>query len=69
MSYYALIKNGVVEQLIVATYDFIERQPNVSDWVEVSGNEVDVGRFANKGYIYDAETKTFSAPQTPTVED
>jgi hypothetical protein len=69
MSYYALIKDGVVDQLIVADYDFIERQPNVNDWVEVSDNPNDTGTFANRGYIYNAESKTFSAPQIPIVED
>jgi hypothetical protein len=69
MSYYALIKDGVVDQLIVADYDFIERQPNVNDWVEVSEDENDVGRFANRGYVYDAGTNTFSPPSIPIVED
>jgi hypothetical protein len=69
MSYYALIKNGIVEQLIVADYDFVQTLPNANEWVEVSEDENNTEKFANRGYLYNDQTKTFSPPQYENQED
>jgi len=38
MSYYAQVKNNVVQQVIVADQDFINMLPDSADWVQTSYN-------------------------------
>jgi len=45
MSYFALIKNGIVENTIIADLDFINSLPNASDYVEYTN--------AGIGWSYD----------------
>jgi hypothetical protein len=38
MSHFALITNGIVEQVIVAEQDFIDTLPNKESWIQTSYN-------------------------------
>tara|TARA_R110000868_G_scaffold52873_2_gene166485 strand:- start:246 stop:584 length:339 start_codon:yes stop_codon:yes gene_type:complete len=70
MAHYALIKDGVVTNVIVAEQDFIDTQSGT--WVQTSYN-TQAGvhtlggtplrkNYAGIGYIYDAERDAFYAP-------
>jgi len=55
MSNYALIKNGIVANIIVADSDFIHSLPNSSDYVQYTN--------AGIGWIYDASKNVFIPPK------
>jgi len=55
MSNYALIKNGIVANIIVADSDFIDSLPNSSDYVQYTN--------AGIGWIYDASKNVFIPPK------
>jgi hypothetical protein len=72
MSHFAQIKNGVVQQVIVAEQDFINGLPDAGDWLQTSirtsRNEHPEGRplrgnFASIGYTYDSTNDVFVPPQ------
>lgn len=71
MSHFAEIKNGIVEQVIVAEQDFIDTLEG--QWIQTSyntyGNQHKLGgtplrgNFAGIGYTYDETNDVFYAPQ------
>ena len=79
MSHFALVYNGVVEQVIVAEQDYIDSLPNKTDWVKCSYNtrgnvhygadgQPDGlpplrGNYPGRGYIYDAVRDVFYLPK------
>jgi hypothetical protein len=70
MAHFALIKDGVVTNVIVAEQDFIDTQSGT--WVQTSynthGGVHSLGgtplrkNYAGIGYVYDAERDAFYAP-------
>ncbi len=58
-NYCCLIINGVVDQIIVAEYDWASANLE-GDWHDL-GEELTIGI----GYTYDADTNTFTAPVMP----
>lgn len=75
MSNYAQVKNGIVQQVIVADQTFINHLNDKEDWVQTSyntfGNSHPEGRpfrgnFAGIGYHYDKHHDVFYAPQPYT---
>lgn len=73
MSHFALVINGIVEQVIVAEQDFIDTLPDASSWVQTSyntyGGKHRLGgiplrkNYAGIGFIYDAERDAFIEPK------
>lgn len=73
MSHFAQVKNGIVQQVIVAEQDFIDTLPDSSDWVQTSYNTIGGAHanggtplrknFAGIGYTYDGERDAFIAPK------
>lgn len=72
MSHYAQVKNGQVQQVIVAELDFVNQLPDASEWIKTSyntyKNEHPEGRplrgnFASIGYTYDSTNDVFVPPQ------
>lgn len=78
MGHYAKVVDGVVEQVIVAKYDFIKLLPDADKWIKTSYNtkegkhykdgKVDDGtpirkNYAGVGYTYDANRDAFIPPQ------
>jgi hypothetical protein len=73
MSHYAEVKDGIVQQVIVAEQDFINILPNPQDWVQTSynthGNQHSNGgtplrgNFAGIGDIYDSTNDVFYSIQ------
>lgn len=55
MTNFALIKNGIIENTIVADIDFINSLPNASDYVEFVN--------AGIGWSYDGAKDAFIAPR------
>jgi hypothetical protein len=68
MSNYALIKDGIVAQVIIADANFIETLPNSAEWIQVSEDETEDGKFANRGYLYNSETGLFSVPEITNLD-
>ena len=81
MSHFAQLKNGIVQQVIVAEQDFIDTLPDKEDWIQTSYNTKGNvhygpdgqpdggialrGNFAGIGFIYDAEHDVFYEPPPP----
>lgn len=72
MSYFAQVKNSVVQQVIAAEQDFINTLPDAQDWIQTSyrtrGNQHPEGRsfrgnFAGIGDIYDHDNDVFYNPK------
>jgi hypothetical protein len=72
MSHYAQVKNGTVQQVIVAEADFIATLSDAADWIQTSyrtrGNQHPEGRplrgnYAGAGYTYDARHDVFYPAQ------
>jgi hypothetical protein len=73
MSHFALVTNGIVEQVIVAEQDFIDLLPNKDSWIQTSyntkGNQHAQGgiplrgNYAGIGYTYDAINDVFYGQQ------
>ena len=68
MSHFALVKNGIVQEVIVAEQDFIDTLDNASDWIQTSyntrgnahpGNTPLRGNYAIVGHIYDEQNDVF----------
>lgn len=59
-NYCCLIINGVVDQVIVADYDWALANLE-GDWHDLGGEPLTVG----VGYTYDVDTNTFIAPVMP----
>jgi hypothetical protein len=77
MSHFALVIDGIVEQVIVAEQDFIDGLPNAASWVQTSynthggqhryGGGVPLRKnYAGIGYTYDAIRDAFIPPQPYT---
>jgi len=65
MNYFAEIKNGIVQRVIVANQDFID-SGSVGDpemWVQTSYSGGVRKNFAGIGYVYDKERDVFIPPQ------
>jgi len=58
---YALIKNGVVENVIVASDDFLSTLPGY-DHIEALDSAEET-KVAGPGWLYDSSTNTFTAPE------
>ena len=72
MSHFAEIKDGIVQQVIVAEQDFIDSGAVSGIWVQTSyntyGGQHPEGRplrknYAGIGYTYDSVRDAFYAPQ------
>ena len=73
MSHYAQIKNGIVQQVIVAEQDFINTLPDAGDWIEKDyytfGNQHRQGltpmrgNYAGVGFVYDSTNDVFHESQ------
>lgn len=73
MSHYAQVKNGLVQQVIVAEQDFIDTLPDHQDWIQTSYNTYKNqhrlggtplrGNYAGPGFTYDATNDVFYPPQ------
>ena len=72
MSHFAKVKNGIVEQVIVAEQDFIDLGVLPGAWIQTSYNthagQHPEGRplrknYAGVGYVYDSVRDAFYAPQ------
>lgn len=79
MGHYAKVVDGVVEQVIVAQYNFIKKLPDAENWIKTSYNtregvhyntkgEPDDGvpirkNFAGTGFTYDKERDAFIPPK------
>lgn len=75
MSHFAKVRNGVVEQVIVAEQDFIDRLPSEQDvvWVQTSynthqgqhkkGGQPMRKNYAGIGYSYNAGLDAFIPPK------
>lgn len=73
MSHFAQVKNGIVQQVIVAEQNFIDTLPDSTDWVQTSYNtlggvHLNNGaplrkNYAGIGYTYDGERDAFIAPK------
>lgn len=79
MSHFALVHNGIVEQVIVAEQDYINILPNKDDWVKCSYNTYQNvhygsdglpsgkppfrGNFPSTGYVYDKVNDVFYKPK------
>ena len=69
MSHYAQVKNGIVENVIVAEQDFIDTLSDSSDWIQTSynthggqhalGGTPLRGNYAGVGYTYDSVNDVF----------
>jgi len=84
MSHFAQVKNGIVQQVIVAEQPFIDTLPDKQDWVQTSyntrsgihygqdgkpdGGTALRGNYAGIGYIYDSKNDVFY-PQRPKDEN
>lgn len=65
MSHFAQIKDGIVQQVIVAEQDFIDSGAvgDAATWIQTSYNGKIRKNFAGIGYIYDAKRDAFIPPQ------
>jgi len=73
MSHYAQVKNGLVQQVIVAEADFVATLPDAEDWIQTSYNTYKNqhrlggtplrGNYAAPGFVYDANNDVFYPPQ------
>lgn len=72
MSHYAQVKQGIVQQVIVAEQDFINTLPDSQDWIQTSYRTYANthpesrplrGNYAGIGYTYDTVNDVFYAPQ------
>lgn len=61
-NYAAEISTGAVTEIIVGNYVWANENLN-GDWVDCTCGD---SPCAGIGYVYDATTKTFSPPPTPT---
>lgn len=66
MTYFAKVKNNIVQQVIVAEQDFIDTLPNPKEWYLTDIKSFEgVGyraNFAGIGYIYDEQYNVFYPP-------
>jgi len=63
MGYFALIKDGVVQSVIVAEQDFIDGASLEELQADLTVDVSDAEQRPGPGYLYDAETATFTAPE------
>jgi len=73
MSHYAHIKNNIVDNVIVAEKDFIDKLPNSNEWIKTSYNTTGGKHklkktplrknFACIGYTYDNVRDAFIPPK------
>jgi hypothetical protein len=73
MSHYAQVKNGQVQQVIVAEADVIATFADAEDWIQTSyntrrnthllGGTALRGNYAGTGYTYDSTNDVFYPPQ------
>lgn len=59
-NYCALVNNGTVTEIIVGDFDWVTANLD-GDWHDVGGEPLTVAI----GWLYDADTDTFSAPPPP----
>jgi hypothetical protein len=66
MSYFAQVKNGIVQDVIVADQTFINQFEDKADWIQTyhdaNGQTDKGGNYAGIGYTYDATYKVFYGP-------
>jgi hypothetical protein len=55
MSHFAQIKNGIVQQVIVAEQDFINTLPDSNDWIQTSYNTKGGVHYAPNTYPLSAD--------------
>lgn len=58
MSHFAQVKNGIVQQVIVAEQDFIDILPDASDWIKTSYNTRGNVHYAPNVYPLSADGGT-----------
>lgn len=73
MSHFAQVKNGLVQQVIVAEQEFIDTLPDRADWIQTSyntrhnqhslGGTPLRGNYAGPGFVYDQANDVFYPPQ------
>lgn len=73
MSHYAQVKDGIVQQVIVAELDYINTLADSADWVQTSyntrggehtqGGTPLRGNYAGIGFIYDKDHDVFYSPK------
>lgn len=73
MSHYAQVKNGQVQQVIVAEADFVATLPDAEDWIQTSyntyknqhrlGGTALRGNYAAPGFVYDSANDVFYPPK------
>jgi len=73
MSHFAQVKNGTVQQVIVAEQEFIDQLPDSQDWIQTSyntyqnthrlGGTAMRGNYAGPGYTYDSTNDVFYPPK------
>jgi hypothetical protein len=79
MAHFAQVKNGIVQQVIVAEQDFINTLPEKEDWIQTSyntkgnvhygqdgqpdGGVALRGNYAGIGFTYDATNDVFYSEQ------
>lgn len=68
---YAKIEDGVVIDVRVVEWDFLianpERYGDSDSWIQVFRDNSGRG-YCSKGWLYDAETDTFTPPQSELNE-
>lgn len=66
MSYFAQVKNGIVQDVIVADQAFIDQFEDKADWIQTyrnaNGDVTKGANYAGIGYTYDYVNKVFYAP-------
>jgi len=71
LTYFAKVENGIVTAVHVVSWDFLVANPDrygdPSLWLQAFHDNSGRG-YANRGYLYDADTDTFSPPPEPEVE-
>ena len=73
MTHFAHIKNGIVDKVIVAEQDYIDRLNNSNEWLQTSYNtrggvnkrtNIPIRKnFAGIGYSYDKKLDAFISPK------
>jgi len=63
-NYCALVLDGIVTEIIVADYEWTKANLE-GDWHDLGGEPLTVAI----GWIYDADTDTFSPPPQPEVDE
>lgn len=63
MGYFALIKDNVVTQVIVAEQDFIDATSLETLQADLTVDVSETEQRPGPGYLYDPETEAFTAPE------